>query len=271
VKVGALQVDLGTAAVGENLARIEAGLREAAGLGLALVALPEMWPTSFPPSGGPERELLARSEEALARVAELSRELGLVVVGSAWGGRERGPPANRLHVLDRGRRLPGYDKIHLFTPTAEREAFSAGEEPPPVVESSLGRLGGIVCYGLRFPEVARALFRGGAELVLVCAQWPRPRAGHWRALCVGRAVEAQAFVVAANRVGTAEIGRRRMRLEFAGGSLVVAPSGEVLAEGGPGPGTVLAEVDLALVREARREVPVARDERPDLYARWGRA
>ena len=163
-----------------------------------------------------------------------------------------------------------YDKVHLFSPTAEHESFSAGERPPPTVETHLGRLSGVVCYDLRFPELTRAPFLDGAELVCVAAQWPVSRAPHFEVLARALAVANQCFVVAANRTGRDVIGRRELELAFPGNSLVVDPHGTVLARGAGEEGLVHAAVDLDVVRHLRRRVPVARDRRPELYARWSR-
>jgi predicted amidohydrolase len=279
VRIGALQLDVRSDDAEANLRAAEAGVRAAAERGAKLLVLPEMWPTSFPDEGGADGVPVhagagsgpyAATERALARLASLSRELELVLCGSAYDpGRKPGErPANRLHTFDGGRNVLAYDKVHLFSPTAEGEVFRAGDAPPPVADSSAGRIGAAVCYDLRFPELTRVLFRGGAELLLVPAQWPAPRAAHFRALAIGRAVENQCFVVAANRTGTAVIGRRRLELAFPGNSLVVDPSGAVLAEGTGAEALVLAEIDLGRAAEARRRVPVARDERRDLYRGW---
>lgn len=269
MRVAALQLDVRCGRVAENLAAVEAGLREAAARGVALVALPEMWPTSFLAAAALAPEDLAASDRAVERVRELSAELELVVCGSAYGGTPGGTlPTNRLHLFDRGAEVSSYDKVHLFSPTAETEAFSAGDLPPRAADTSAGRVAGVVCYDLRFPELTRVPFRDGAELLCVVAQWPSPRASHWRALCVGRAVENQCFVVAANRTGRDAIGRRRLRLEFPGNSLVVGPSGEVLAEGRGEDGLVEADVELDDARTLQRRVPVRKDQRRELYRGW---
>ena len=154
--------------------------------------------------------------------------------------------------------------MQLFSPTAEHLGFSPGTRTPPTVEFAGARLSGVVCYDIRFAQLLRAPFEDRAELLLVSAQWPDGRAPHWRALCVGRAVEHQSYVLAANRTGLDVIGRRKLELAFPGNSLVVSPHGEVLAEGQGASGLVTADLDLAVVRDLRRAVPVRLDERTDL-------
>lgn len=279
MRIAALQFDVRRGDVERNLQTVSDGLRRAAADGVSLVALPEMWPTSFP---GPESDLEAQtraSERAVQTVAKLAGELDLVVCGSSFGSIDpderdataaatgERKAANRWQMFDGARCVAAYDKVHLFSPTAEYESFVAGCEAPTSVDTRVGRVGGLVCYDLRFPQLTRKLFDSGAQLVCISAQWPSARAAHFRALVAGLAVLNQCFVVAANRTGAEAVGRRALALEFPGNSVIVDPHGSVLAEGS-GDGLVTAEVDLAAAREMRVRVPVAKDQRRELYAAW---
>jgi omega-amidase len=268
MRVAAFQFDVLEDDPDGNLAAVERGLAQAADQGCALVVLPEMWPTSFTPRVGEEQ--LAASERALEALAAWSKAHALVVCGSAYG-RVPGDgalPANRMHIFDDGVQVVGYDKVHLFSPAAEQFNFTAGSAAPPMVSTSAGKLAPVVCYDLRFPELARVSFRAGAEVLVCCAQWATTRASHWSALLAGRAVEGQWFVVGANRTGSAVVGRRRLKLEFPGNSMVVSPDGEVLASGAGAPGLVVADIDLEQARALRRTVPVHKDERAACYRSW---
>ena len=229
MRAAALQFDVRRGDVAANLAAVERGLRSAADSRVDLVVLPEMWSTSFVDGehDGGEAAWLMASASANERLAALSRELGLLVAGSAFApGRPGELPRNRLAVFDRGELLLAYDKLHLFSPTAEDQGFSPGDALPPTLDTRLGKLSGVVCYDLRFALALRAPFRDEAEILVVPAQWPETRASHWRALVLGRAVEHQAFVVAANRTGTDLVGRRRLELSFPGNSLIAGPDGK---------------------------------------------
>lgn len=263
MRAGAYQFDVKRGATEANLAEVERGLRLAARERVELVVLPEMWPTSFVADEG--EALLGATERALERVRELSGELELAVAGSSFGrGAPGESPRNRLTVFDRGELLLATDKVHLFSPTAEDESFSTGRELPPTVESRFGKLSGVVCYDLRFGALLRAPYLERAEILVVPAQWPAPRATHWRALVLGRAVEHQSFVIGANRTGSDRIGRRQLELVFPGNSLVAGPDGTALAEGRGEAGLIAAELDLEALRRLRRQVPVREDERTDL-------
>jgi omega-amidase len=271
VRAACFQFDVRSEDVGANREALERGSRLARERGAELVVLPEMWPTSFPSHAAmlaPQLErMLDENEAALEHARRLSAELDLLVCGSAFA---RGPalPTNRWHLFESGRLVAWHDKVHLFTPTAEDESFSPGDAPPAWADTRIGRVGGLVCYDLRFPELARVLFHAAVQLITVSAQWPSARAAHWRALLIGRAVESQCFVVACNRSGVAQIGRREKRLEFPGNSLIVDPDGNVLTEGRGGEELVLAELDFERARKLRIEVPIVKDERAELYRRW---
>ena len=268
VRVAAFQFDVRRGDVEANVAEVERGLRGAAADGAQLVVLPEMWPTSFVVEGDDER-WVSETNAALDRVRELSRELELVVCGSGFGDPASAPDSgssgsdrlrNRLTVFDQGRDILTYDKVHLFSLTAEHVRFGRGHAVPRTVDCRGFRLSGIVCYDLRFSSILRAPFVDEAELLVVPAQWPDPRRSHWRALVVGRAVEHQAFVVATNRTGRVELGRRGLELGFPGNSLIVSPHGQVLAEGAGDAGWITADIELEELRALRKHVPVRADE-----------
>src|SRR5262249_46588759 len=112
-----------------------------------------------------------------------------------------------------------------------------------------------VCYDLRFADEFWAL-APDTDCYVVPANWPSSRAHHWRALLLARAIENEAYVVGANRVGEGG------KLEYVGDSMIVSPWGEILADGAGGSETVLvAEVDPAVVRTTRERYPFLADRR----------
>ena len=258
-----IQFDVRRGDVVSNLASAEQGLREAAAQGARLAVLPEMWPTSFLPEV--TDAVLQASRKAEDAVTRLAAELQLTVVGGGYEARD-GKLFNRALVVDGGRVVGAYRKIHLFTPHAEAKQFTPGEEPL-VVDTSAGRIGVLICYDIRFPELVRYLFYKKAEILAVPAQWPESRAGHWRALLVARAIENQAYVLGCNRTGAEPPLKSSEPLLFSGDSRIVDPSGETLAAGAGEATPVVGTLELRKVRTMRRALPITRDRRPTLYQR----
>ena len=93
----------------------------------------------------------------------------------------------------------------------------------------------------------------GAEIFTVIASWPIERAAHWRALTIARAIENQAYVIAVNRTGTDP------HWQYGGGSLIVSPLGEVLAEGGSEPCVLKAHFERPVIDDWRKRFPATKD------------
>jgi predicted amidohydrolase len=157
-----------------------------------------------------------------------------------------------------GRVKGNYRKLHLFRLTGEHLYYTAGNEIV-TADTSFGTIGLMTCYDLRFPELARALWKRGARLILVSAQWPEPRKVHWKTLIQARAVENQLFMVCSNRTGVED------GLRFPGMSMIVDPMGNILAESGPESGCYSALIDPAKVAEFRAQIPCKEDLRKEIY------
>lgn len=175
-----------------------------------------------------------------------------------FGHAERGPEGlgrNRATIIaPSGRPLGAYDKLHPFSFAGEDRVYRGGERIT-LVEAGGFSICPLVCYDLRFPELWRLATLAGAEVFTIGASWPARRAAHWRSLLIARAIENQAFVVACNRVG------RDPKHEYAGGSIVVDPTGEVLAEGDATVALVAADLDRQRLLDWRATFPAIADIR----------
>jgi predicted amidohydrolase len=249
--------DVRPGAVALDLERALEGLERAAAAGAELLVLPEKWTTSYLPRYDAEQR--AASERAVAALHGRAEELGVVAVGSAIAGEGEGErPFNELHVVGRGGDRRPYRKRMLFSPADEAAGCAAGSAPPETLDTAVGRLAGIVCYDLRFPEVSRPAFYAGAEILAVPAEWPSARAETFELLACARAAESQCWVVLCNRA--ASIPMHGSEVAFPGTALLVDPLGRVAArmDGGE---LLVGEIDLALVREVRAAIPCLRDLR----------
>ncbi len=213
-----------------------------------LYLFPELFTTGFDYGGIPKlaEELPGETVEKIAGACSGA------IVGGSMLERHDEKFFNTFVLISEEGLLGSYRKIHPFR--SEGNHLSPGEDAR-MVETRLGKIGLAVCYDIRFPELFRSLMRFGAEIVLVSAEFPRPRQMHWRTLLRARAIENQFFVLAANRVGSDD------EEEYFGGSLAIDPWGEILVEGDGLEEIIGVELDLSLVQKMRRRFPVLRDIR----------
>jgi len=255
-----------------NLREVSALVRRARDSGAELILTPEA--SNFIESGRRRRDKARREAEDpfLAAMRELAREtaawlsLGSLVIDPAGepGAEEPGDEKNEARLANRsflidaeGAIVARYDKIHMFDidlPGGESYRESNAYRPggrTVTADLPWGRLGLSVCYDVRFPHLYRALAQAGAEFLIVPSVFTVPTgSAHWHVLLRARAIENGCFVLAAAQSGTHVGGRKSY-----GHSLIVAPWGEVLADGGEGSGIITAAIDPARVAEARGMVP----------------
>lgn len=241
-----------------NKERAEAMIREAASAGAAVVVLPEMWTCGYDFS-----RLSEHTEEVDGptgkQLQEWARRYRVWLVGGSFPvSFEEGVSNTSLTYSPDGTLVNLYRKLHLIGLMQEDRYLTPGNSCATFSLGS-GRAGVMICYDLRFPELARTYALEGASVIFVPAQWPVQRADHWKALIIARAIENQAYVVGVNMTGHND------RDRFAGGSLAVDPWGRVVAEGGSEPAVLYADLDFALVNEVRSRMPVFRDRRPRAY------
>jgi predicted amidohydrolase len=244
---GFLQFSVAAGAPADNLSRIRQGLARLAPAAPGLVVLPELWATGFAYETLPE--LARRTPELLEELRELAARHHLHLAGSLPEALE-GCFYNTLFITGPAGTIGRYRKQRLFAPMAEDRHFTAGANPRPL-ETPFGRAGALVCYDLRFPELARAQAALGAEFFLITAQWPALRLAHWRTLAQARAIENQAYVIACNRCGITD------DTEFGGHSLIVAPDGVILREAGSGEEAAGLMLDPGLVAAVRNRFNTA--------------
>jgi omega-amidase len=256
-----VQFDVRPGDVAANCAAMRTGVDEAVAAGAKLLVLPELWATSFLSTF--DEPVVAEAEAAEQELRELSAAHGLVIIASNLevSGEH---VYNTARVHQRGQLLGSYRKIHLFSPNAENRFHSTGDQPL-VVATEHGLLGVLICYDLRFPELARYYFHRGVELLAVPGQWPEARSQHWRTLLRARAIENEMFVIGCNRTGQEPSQKSGDPMAFPGDSRIIDPAGEVLAKGSGEAGAVVAPIERRKVRTVRRILPVGRDQRPSVY------
>jgi predicted amidohydrolase len=246
--------------VGQNLERCRELVRRARTRGAEVVLLPENF--AFFGAEADKRALAESLDDGpiVNALREMARDNGVTVVGGGFPERSSDParPHNTAVVIGPdGSLMASYRKLHLFDVelgSAGSYSESAATSPGSsvvVVEVAGFKLGLSICYDLRFPELYRALSDQGAEVLLVPAAFTlHTGKDHWHVLLRARAIEAQAFIVAAAQQG-AHPGNRTTY----GHSLVVDPWGTVIAEAADGVGLVCATLERSRLEAVRRSLP----------------
>ena len=245
-----------------NVATARRLLEQAAAGGASLAVLPENF-ALMARRERDKRELAETDGDGPIQnaLAEAARELKLTLVAGTLpirvAGEERVAAASLVYGPD-GRRLGRYDKIHLFDvnvpDAAESHRESAGMVPGRnvgVIDTPAGRLGVVVCYDLRFPELFRRMIDGGAQIFVVSAAFTVPTGeAHWHLLLRARAVENLCHLIASAQVGEHENGRQTY-----GHSAVIDCWGRVVAEMPSGEGVLTGSIDLERQARVRGEFP----------------
>ncbi len=266
VTVAAVQM-CATDDLAANLATCRRLAARAADAGARLIVLPEC----FPFLGSREGDKMAVAEtiddahpgpivETLQAIATQHRA---VVIGGGMPERVPGDDHrayNTALVVGPGGELAArYRKIHLFDVDIPggatlRESDATAPGDAGLVVRTLGlSLGITICYDVRFPELYRKLWKAGADVLLVPAAFTaHTGAAHWHLLLRARAVENQAYVIAA-----AQGGRHNAKRESYGHAMVVDPWGTIVAEQADGDGVVVAQIDPELIARIRRNMPCA--------------
>jgi predicted amidohydrolase len=268
VRAAAVQMT-STADLDRNLETADRLTRAAAREGAQLVVLPEKWPAL----GGPD--VVANGAQdletgpAIVWAKRTAKELGIDLIAGSVAAKSGDRLRNTAVSVGRdGEVHATYTKMHLFDVEVDGRSYRESEHEDPgdeavVVEVGEGlRVGLAICYDLRFPALFEELGQRGVDgFALPSAFTLKTTTDHWEILVRARAIEQQAFVVAANQVGEHPGGMRS-----GGRSMIVDAWGVVLAEAPEGEGIAIAEIDSQQQRRIRAEVPALRHRR--VRAEW---
>lgn len=253
-----------------NVDRAKTLIRQAASQGAKICVLPELGLDEFfsqwkdpkyfsyaePVDGPTVTEFRSLAKETRMYIALPHFERG--IMGNCYN--------SVVLISDQGEIVGVYRKNHIpFTRTYEKYYFTPGNGFP-VFDSPYGKIGICICYDRRYPESCRELIKKGAEIILIPISSMRFKGVEfseipcWEAELRTRALENQAYVIASNRSGL------EGDYSFIGRSMIVAPTGEVLAKAAEEENViVIAQIDTDLVQKTRVALPLLRDRRSDIY------
>lgn len=272
MKVACVQMDVLLCKKQENLEKALHLALKAVTKGAEIIVLPEVFSTGFC------YEKIEHSAESLPsptleNLACFSEANNCILIGSiiqkaineTVENKESKESKNSIlyynlgFCLESGILAGTYRKIHPFK--GENKFFSRGNllEPISLKNQDL-KIGFEICYELRFPEVARKLALAGSDLLVTTAAFPNPKSEHWRTLVRARAIENQIPHIACNRIGSAP------GISYFGNSMIVDSLGEVKADAGDKENVIVFDIDLSAKEEVRKDVPVFKDRREELYS-----
>ena len=248
-----------------NLKKIMNYISKAAQNKAVLVAFPEfmMFYTNLSQTS---KQLASLAEPIngnfVNEIAKTAKENHIEVIGSFY---ETSPKKDRVYdtsfVIDKlGKVISTYRKIHLYDALGFKESkkMIPGSKITKPVKTSIGKIGMMICYDLRFPEMARSLAASGSEILVVPSAWVNGdmKEEHWLTINKTRAIENGCYVVAPNQVGNIYCGR----------SVVVDPYGKILLDMKKKQAIGYVEIKLKRIKEIRKVLPLLKNRRTDVYS-----
>ena len=247
-----------------NLKKILDYISKAAKNKAALVAFPEFMMFYTNSSQSPKQ--LANLAETIKgnfvnTIAKSAKENQIQVIGSFY---EKSTKKDRVYdtsfVIDKsGKVISSYRKIHLYDALGFKESnkMTSGSKISNPVKTSIGTVGMMICYDLRFPEMSRSLAVSGSEVLVVPSAWVKGemKEEHWLTINKTRAIENGCYVISPDQVGNIYCGR----------SVVVDPYGKILLDMKKKQGISYVNIELKKIKNIRKVLPLLKNRRTDIY------
>lgn len=263
MKVGVVQFKASTNKE-TNLKKIINYISKAAQNKATLVAFPEFM-MFYTNSSQTPKQLASLAEKIngnfVNTIAKTAKQYRIQVIGSFY---EKSNKKNRVYdtsfVIDKtGKVISTYRKIHLYDALGFRESdkMTSGSKITKPVKTSIGKVGMMICYDLRFPEMSRSLASSGSEVLVAPSAWVKGdmKEEHWITINKTRAIENGCYVIAPDQVGNIYCGR----------SVVVDPYGKILLDMKKKQGIGYVNIELKKIKQIRKVLPLLKNRRTDVY------
>ena len=248
----------------KNLETILNYIKKASKQGAKLCAFPEFM-MFYTTSSQTPTQLAMLAEKIngsfVNSIAKAAKKNSIQVVGTFY---EKSNKKNRVYdtsflVNNSGKIISKYRKIHLYNALGFRESdkMIPGSKIAKPIQTRIGKLGMLICYDLRFPEMSRTLAISGSEILVVPSAWVKGKMKeeHWITINKTRAIENGCYVIAPDQVGNIYCGR----------SIVVDPFGKILLDMKKRQGLGIVDISLDKVKEIRKILPLLKNRRTDIY------
>ncbi len=251
----------------QNIAAAELMIRKAAGNGAQVIALPEMF--NCPYSNKYFREYAEPEDgETVQFLSALSKELNIFIIGGSIPELSENNVYNTSYSFNKDGELIGkHRKIHLFDIDItggirfmESETLTAGNDMT-ILDTEFGKIGVAICYDVRFPELFRKMTLVGAKLIILPGAFNMTTGpAHWELTMRARALDNQIYFAAVSPARDTE-----GPYQAYGNSCAVGPWGEICGKTDSRESIVYTEIDFEYVDDIRRQLPLLKHRRPDLY------
>lgn len=252
----------------KNIARALEMLEKSADLKSDIAVLPEMFNCPYDSSRFDSYAETIDSSHTLSAISKKAAELGIYVAAGSIPERAGEKIYNTCVVFDRTGQIIGrHRKMHLFDIDVagkirfmESEVLSYGNEVT-IVKTEFCKIGIAICYDIRFPELSRLMSLQGAKVIIVPGAFNMVTGpAHWEILIRTRALDNQVYLAAASPA-------RSLTASYTayGNSMIASPWGTVIKRASEKEEIIYADIDLAEVERTRRELPLLRHRRSDLY------
>lgn len=257
-KVSLIQSDIEIGNIKENFKNMKKKLHKVVEYNSDIVVLPETWLTGFSNEIFDNIEVysLKENNDIFQYLIDYAVDNDLFIVSGSFLEINRDNNIyNNLYLIDnKGNTKAKYSKTHLFSPGGENKVVKPGHNIS-TVDTKFGKFGFMICYDIRFPELARLYGLEDIDVLYVVANFNDPKKDQWLNQLKARALENQYFVVACNRSGK----------NYFGNSVIISPEGEILLNAGRRKGVYSGFIDLKLIEEVKTKLPLFKDRRDDLY------
>lgn len=266
----------------ENIEKNCLHIEEAAAQGAALIILPELHTTTYF-CQTEDTDYFSLAESIPGKTTDifsaLAKKLNIVLVISLFEKRAAGIYHNSAVVLEKNGNIAGiYRKMHIPDDPGyyEKFYFTPGDLGFIPINTSVGKLGVLICWDQWYPEAARLMALAGAEMLIYptaigydpsdSAAEQQRQLNAWKIVQQGHAVANGIPVITANRVGfEADPGNKSDGIEFWGHSFVAGSQGEILIQGMGKEELLVTEIDLERSEKVRQIWPFFRDRRIEEY------
>jgi predicted amidohydrolase len=249
----------------DNLEKILNYIDKAANKGAQLCTLPEFM-MFYTTSKQSPKELAEQAEtingKFVSAIARAAKKNSIQVIGTIY---EKSKRKNRVYdtaflINKSGKLLSTYRKIHLYDALGFKESnkLEPGTKITKPAMTNLGKVGMLICYDLRFPEISRLLVTSGSEILVVPSAWVqgKMKEEHWITINKTRAIENGCYVIAPDQVGNIYCGR----------SLVIDPFGKILLDMKKRQGIGFVDISIDKIRQTRKILPLLQNRRTDVYS-----